>query len=90
MRHDFPFSPSSSAHANDLGGAKGQEAVHKCDADPNFGSLAVGVTGSDAFCEGLEIEPVSATGSSEPARASLLLSSFGRSIRSSASRTALP
>jgi len=68
LRHDSPFSPSSSAHANDLGGAKGREAVHQCDADPDFASLAVGVPCSDAFCEGLEIEPVSAADFAENGR----------------------
>lgn len=46
--------PLTSGDANDLGGAECVEAVHECDADVDFCGLAVGVTGSDAFAEGLE------------------------------------
>lgn len=40
----FPLSPVMSAHALDLGGAEGVEAVHEGDADVDFGGLAVGVS----------------------------------------------
>ena len=40
-------------------------AVDAGDPDPDPGGLAVGVSGGDAFAEGREVEPVSATGSSE-------------------------
>ena len=83
----LPLSPVGSGDANDLGGAEGREAVHQGDADVDFGGLAVGISCADAFSEGLEAEPVSATGSSEPARASWLRSGFVRGIRSSVSRT---
>lgn len=46
--------PLRSGDANDLGGAEGVEAVHERDADVDFGGLAVGVAGGDAFAEGLE------------------------------------
>lgn len=80
-------SPSESGHATDFGGAECVEALVECDADLNFGGLAVRVSRGDAFAKGFEIEQVNATGSRDPARASLLLSGFGRGIRSSASRT---
>ena len=38
----------------DLGGAEGREAVHEGDADVDFGSLAVGVSGADALSEGFQ------------------------------------
>ena len=43
-----------SGHANDLGGAEGREAVHECDADVDFGGLAVRVPCGDALAECLE------------------------------------
>jgi len=43
-----------SGDANDLGSAKGREAGHECDADVDFGGLAVGVSGGDARAECLE------------------------------------
>ena len=49
----MPLSPSGSGHADDLGGAEGVEAVDECDADVDFGGLAVGVSCGDAFAEGL-------------------------------------
>ena len=49
-----PLSPLASGHANDLGGAEGVEAVHKVDADLDFGGLAVWVSCCDAFPEGPE------------------------------------
>jgi len=76
-----------SVHANDLGGAEGVEAVHEGDTDLDFGGLSVRVSCGDAFPECLEVEPVSATGSSEPARASLPRSGFGHGFRSSVSET---
>lgn len=39
-----PLSPAASGHAFDLGGAEFVEAVHECDADVDFGGLAVGVS----------------------------------------------
>jgi hypothetical protein len=50
----MPLSPSGSGHANDLGRSEGREAVHERDAYLDFCSLAVGVSGGDAFAEGLE------------------------------------
>ena len=50
----LPLSPLGSAHAHDLGGAEGREVVHECDADLDFGSLAVGVSRGDTFPERLE------------------------------------
>lgn len=50
----LPLTPLTSCHPNDLGGAEGVEAVHECDADVDFGGLAVGVAGSDASAEGLD------------------------------------
>ena len=44
----------TSGDANDLGGAEGIEAVHECDADVDFGGLAVRVAGGDAFAQGLD------------------------------------
>ena len=38
----------------DLGGAEGREAVHECDTDLDFGSLAVGVSDGDALSEGFQ------------------------------------
>lgn len=46
-----PF-PSASENAADLGRSEGREAVHHCGADPDFGGLAIGISGSDAV-EGL-------------------------------------
>ena len=46
--------PLISCGAKDLGGAGGVETVHEGDADVDFGGLAVGVAGGDAFAEGLE------------------------------------
>jgi hypothetical protein len=39
----LPLSPLSSGDAHDPGGAEGREAVHECDADLDFSSLAVTV-----------------------------------------------
>ena len=50
----MPLSPSGSGRADDLGGAEGIEAVDECDADVDFGGLAVGVSRGDALAEGLE------------------------------------
>ena len=47
----LPLTRLASVHANDLGGAEGVEAVHEGDADMDFGGLAVGVSGGDAFAE---------------------------------------
>ena len=49
----LPLSPSSSGHADDLGGAQDVEAVHEGDADVDFGGLAVGISCDDALSEGL-------------------------------------
>ena len=43
-----------SGHADDVGGAECVEAVDEGDADLDFGGLAVGVSCSDTFAEGLE------------------------------------
>ena len=40
----FPFTPLTSCHALDLGGAECVEAVHECDADVDFGRLSVRVS----------------------------------------------
>ena len=40
----FPLTPLSSGQALDLGGAECVEAVHKCDAEVNFGGLPVRVS----------------------------------------------
>jgi hypothetical protein len=50
----LPLSPLTLCHADDLGGAKGVEAVHECDADLDFGGLAVGVSCGDAFAKDLQ------------------------------------
>ena len=50
----MPLSPSGSGHAQDLGGAERIEAVQECNADVDFGGLAVGVSCDDALAEGLE------------------------------------
>jgi hypothetical protein len=47
-------SPLGSGDAHDPGGAGGREAVHECDADLDFSSLAVGISRGDAFPERLE------------------------------------
>ena len=44
----------TSGDANALGGAESVEAVHECDADLDFGGLAVRVSCGDAFAKGLE------------------------------------
>ena len=38
----------------DLGGAECRAAVHEGDTDVDFGSLAIGVSGGDAFSEGFQ------------------------------------
>ena len=43
-----------SGHANDPGGSEHVEAIDECDADLDFGGLAVWVSGGDALAEGLE------------------------------------
>lgn len=47
-------SPSESGHATDFGGAECVEALVECDADLNFGGLAVWVSCADVFPEGFE------------------------------------
>ena len=54
----LPLSLSGSGHADDLSGAECVEAIHECDAEMDFGGLAIGVPCCDAFPEGLEVEPV--------------------------------
>lgn len=54
----MPLSPSRSGHADDLGGAESIEAVDECDADVDFGGLAVGLSRGDALAKGLEVESV--------------------------------
>ena len=46
------LSPLTSGHADDLSGAEGVEPVYEGNADLDFGGLAVGISGSDAFTEG--------------------------------------
>jgi hypothetical protein len=58
LRRDSPLSPPGSGHADDFGGAEGVEAVHECDAELDFGDLAVPVSCGDALAEGLEVEQV--------------------------------
>jgi len=50
----FSLSPLASAHTNDPGRSRGREAVHQCDADLDFGGLAVGVSRGNALAEGFE------------------------------------
>jgi isopentenyl-diphosphate delta-isomerase type 1 len=50
-----PLSRLASGHANDFGSA---ECVDECNADLDFGGLAVGMSCGDAFIEGLEVEQV--------------------------------
>ena len=49
-----PLSRGSSGDRLDLGPAEGREAVHDCDADLDFGGLAVGVSGHDPLTEALQ------------------------------------
>lgn len=54
----MPLSPPSSFHADDLGRSEGREAVHECNADLDFGGLAVWISCGDAFAKGFQIEQV--------------------------------
>jgi len=54
LKHRKRISPLSSIHADYLGRFDGREAVHECDADLDFGGLAVRVFCVDAFAKGLE------------------------------------
>ena len=54
LRSDFPLPRLGLSHANDLGRAEGREAVHQCDADLDFGGLAIGVSCGDALPKGFE------------------------------------
>ncbi len=53
LRHDSPFARRYQS-ADDLGRSEGREAVHQCDADLDFGGLAVRVSWGDAFSERLQ------------------------------------
>lgn len=44
VRAEGPLSRGLSGDGLDLGPAEGREAVHDCDADLDFGGLAVGVS----------------------------------------------
>ena len=51
---EFALSHLSSGYGFDLDPAEGREGVHDCDADVNFGGLAVRVSWHDPFPEALE------------------------------------
>jgi len=59
----------------------GVDAVSESDTDPDLCCRVIRVSCDDAFPDGLEVAPKSATGSRDPARASLPRSGLGRGIR---------